>query len=195
MKSKQTTKRAALLVIDVQNDFCASDGAVARSGRSVRAIQKAVRTVQGAVLSAREQGMPVVFFRLVYDLHKLPATHAERMKAKKVNNLCAPNSKGIAFFHVLPRPDLGDVVMEKNYYSAFQKTKLNAWLRRRDIDTIVLCGVTTHVCPFLTAADAYYNGYHIVALSDALGTYEGQAWSLRFMKEQFAARVIRVDEF
>ncbi len=82
-----------------------------------------------------------------------------------------------------------DFVVEKNYYSVFYKTCFGGWLRKRKIQNIILAGVTTHVCPLLTAADAYYRGYRLIAVEDALGTYEGQEWALRYMKEQFAAIV------
>ncbi|MGB9577311.1 MAG: isochorismatase family protein [Candidatus Norongarragalinales archaeon] len=53
----------------------------------------------------------------------------------------------------------------------------------------LLAGVVTNICPLLTAADAYYRGHNLVAVSDCLGAYEGHELALKYMPEQFAAAV------
>lgn len=181
------SQKTALLVIDVQNDFCASNGVIAKSGRPIKGIQAALKPIRKLQKAAHNQKIPVVFTRLVYDLKKLPQSHAKRMKIKKVQGLCCPNSKGIEFFKITPARK--DIVIEKNFYSAFFRTGLEMFLQKNQIKTLILTGVTTQVCPLLTAADAYYRGYRLVALTDALGTYDGQDWALSYMKEQFAAQL------
>ncbi len=188
--TKLSFNKAVLLVIDVQNDFCAKDGIIAKSGRNISSIEKAIKNLQRVIDEARNNRIPIIFFRLVYDPKKIPQTHIERLKIKNAKGLCRPRSRGIAFYKVKPAPKWGDMVFEKNYYSAFQQTPLDTWLKKHQINTIIVTGVTTHICPLLTCADAYYRGYNIIALQDCLGTYEGQRFALRYMKEQFNAQVI-----
>src|SRR4051794_16782092 len=128
-------RSTALLVIDVQNDFCASSGVLARSGRDVTAIQRAVAQLSTLVEFCRKKKVPIVFTQLVYDLNKLPKTHTERMKLKKVKGLCAPRSKGTQFYKI--QPEKGEKVIVKNYYSSFYKTELDEWLKKNKIETLV----------------------------------------------------------
>ena len=181
-------KSPALLVIDVQNDFCSDTGVLARSGRSVKPMQRAVGKIENFLKYWRGKDLPIIFTRLIYDLEKLPKTHTERMKLKKVPGLCAPGSRGSEFYAL--KPEKGEKVIEKNYYSGFYRTSLDAYLKKLKIDTLVIAGVTTHVCPFLTCADAYYRGYNMVALKDCIGTYEAQAFVMRYLREQFSAVVV-----
>ncbi len=64
-----------------------------------------------------------------------------------------------------PKP--GDHVVRKRQWGAFYGTDLDLQLRRRGIDTIVLCGISTNFGVESTARDAYERGYHQVLVEDA----------------------------
>jgi len=65
-------------------------------------------------------------------------------------------------------PQAGDVVVTKHQPSAFYGTDLEVHLRRRGIQTIVLCGVSTNVGVEATARVGFEHGYHLVFASDAM---------------------------
>lgn len=185
-------KDTALIVIDVQKDFCSEEGVLAKSGRDLSAIQAAVHNLADMVEVWRTRAYPIVFTKLVYDLARLPETHRARMQNKKVEGLCQPETEGVGFFQI--KPLSSELVIEKNYYSAFYNTVLENHLHSLGITTLLITGVTTHVCPLLTCADAYYRGSKIVAVKDCLGTYEGQDFSLRYIVEQFAGEIVESKE-
>jgi len=65
-----------------------------------------------------------------------------------------------------PKP--GDAVVQKHQPGAFYATDLEAHLRRRGVETIVLCGISTNVGVEATARVGYEHGYNIVFASDAM---------------------------
>jgi nicotinamidase-related amidase len=66
---------------------------------------------------------------------------------------------------LVPHP--GELVFRKQHYSAFRETPLEAWLKARAIDTLVLCGTMTHICVDTSARDAFMCGFDVLVVSDA----------------------------
>ncbi|MGA2664710.1 MAG: isochorismatase family protein, partial [Nitrososphaerales archaeon] len=69
----------------------------------------------------------------------------------------------------------GDIVIGKKQWGAFYGTELDLQLRRRKIDTIVLCGIATNVGVESTARFAYEYGYQQVFASDAMAAMSAEA--------------------
>lgn len=65
-------------------------------------------------------------------------------------------------------PEAGDVVIFKRQWGAFYGTDLDLQLRRRGIDTLILCGIATEFGVESTARDAYERGYRLIFVSDAM---------------------------
>jgi nicotinamidase-related amidase len=65
------------------------------------------------------------------------------------------------------RPRRGELVVRKEHYSAFRRTRLNQWLRARSVRSVVLCGTMTHVCVDTTARDAFMHGFDVTVVEDA----------------------------
>ena len=66
------------------------------------------------------------------------------------------------------KPELADVVITKRQWGAFHGTELDLQLRRRGIDTIILCGISTGAGVESTARDAYERGYQQIFVEDAM---------------------------
>ncbi|MFH2012721.1 MAG: isochorismatase family cysteine hydrolase [Pseudomonadota bacterium] len=64
------------------------------------------------------------------------------------------------------KPEKGDMVLEKRRFSAFFRTDLDMTLRTIGVDTIVVCGMSTHVCVILTGMDGVANDFNVVILED-----------------------------
>lgn len=77
-----------------------------------------------------------------------------------------------------PRP--GDHVLRKRQWGAFYGTDLDLQLRRRGIDTIVLCGISTVYGVESTARDAYERGYHQIFVEDACSSRSAEGHALAF---------------
>jgi nicotinamidase-related amidase len=69
------------------------------------------------------------------------------------------------------KPAAGDIVITKHQWGAFYGTELDLQLRRRKIETIVLCGVSTNLGVETTARDAYQLGYNQVFAVDAMAAF------------------------
>ncbi|AOV15959.1 hypothetical protein BJI67_01705 [Acidihalobacter aeolianus] len=78
-------------------------------------------------------------------------------------------------------PEDGDIVILKRQWGAFYGTDLDLQLRRRGIDTVILCGIATEIGVESTARDAYERGYRLVFAADAMNgrSVEGHENSLQ----------------
>ncbi|MCL4411546.1 hydrolase [Candidatus Marsarchaeota archaeon] len=81
------------------------------------------------------------------------------------------------------KPVQGDIVITKRQWGAFHGTELDLQLRRRGIDTIVLCGISTNIGVETTAREAYQHGYNQVFAVDAMSatTEEEHNATLKFI--------------
>jgi ureidoacrylate peracid hydrolase len=158
--------RAALLVIDMQNDFCAVGGFLQRErGYNVGFARPIADNVAIAVAAARDAEMLVVWIRSIYDFRYLAAPHI----AKRVQEgCCLEGTWGAEFFLLQPSPD--ETIVSKHHYSAFAGTPLDGILRKRNIQTLVITGVATNVCVDSTLRDGFFLGYYIVVLEDCVGS-------------------------
>jgi nicotinamidase-related amidase len=145
--------KAALILVDLQGDFAATDGAMARQGHDVTAAQIAVERAQALAASAREAEVPVMFVRLITN-----------------DDLCVEGTPGAAF--VGPQPRVGEPVITKSRFSAFAGTGLGDRLRGDGVDTVVLAGLTTECCIAASAWAAFEEGFQLVIAADACAAYD-----------------------
>jgi nicotinamidase-related amidase len=87
------------------------------------------------------------------------------------------------------------VVLDKNLYGTFSSTDIDARLRELGCDSVVVCGVMTHLCCETTAREAFHHGYDVyfVADANATSTDELHTATLRALAHGFA-NIVTVDE-
>jgi ureidoacrylate peracid hydrolase len=146
--------RTALLVIDMQVDFGAADGAMARQGADITAAQSALEQAEQLVAAARQAGVPVIFVRLL----------------NGAQDLCAEGTHGAEF--IGPKPAPGEAVISKSRFSAFAGTGLGEQLHARGINTVVLAGLTTECCVASSAWHAFEQDFRVFIATDACAAYE-----------------------
>ena len=150
-------KSTALVVIDLQVGILTPPTAP-YSGDEV--VQRAASLCQ----AAREAGSLVVLVRVTPSADGADALHP-------LSDLPAltPVSRPANWAEIVPEmhPELADFIITKRQWGAFYGTELDLQLRRRAIDTIVLCGVSANVGVESTARDAYERGYNLVLVEDA----------------------------
>jgi ureidoacrylate peracid hydrolase len=158
--------RAALLVIDMQNDFCAAGGYLQRErGYNVEFARTVADRIATAVDAARAAGVLVVWIRSVYDFKHLAAPHIVK---RRDEGCCLEGTWGADFYELKPNPD--EPVVTKHHYSGFAGTPLDGLLRKNGIRTLVMTGVATNVCVDSTLRDGFFAGYYIVLLEDCVGS-------------------------
>lgn len=167
--------RTALLVIDAQVDFIAPDGPAARAGVDMSAAHRALDKVTALIDAARRAGVTAVFIRVVTreetDSRALRLFHARRSGGNVASPaICRAGTPGADYYGVRPAP--GEIEIEKTLYSSFAGTPLDAELRSRGIETLVVCGFTTECCVDSTVRDAFHRNYNLFVVTDACAAYD-----------------------
>jgi nicotinamidase-related amidase len=148
----------ALLVIDMQNDFVESGGAL-----SVPDAAATVPVIARLAERARAAGVPVIYSQDTHDEGdpewEIWPEHARR------------GSWGWQIVDDLA-PHEDDTVIQKVRYDAFYGTHLDHLLRLRDVDTLVICGTVANICVHYTAASAALRWYDVVIPLDAVSALD-----------------------
>jgi ureidoacrylate peracid hydrolase len=182
--------RTALLVIDIQHDFCSPDGALAGFGSDVGPSEEVARRIERFLPDIRGLVSFVAFFRLVYDLDMMSESQRERLVRDGKAVICVPGSVGSELFIT---PTKEDLVFVKHHYSPFSNAAFSKVLGERSIENIVVSGVDTHICVEAAIRHGYDLGYRMIVLSDLVGTRRSE-WdkhenSLALCERYFALRL------
>jgi len=168
LEQKAAPAHAALVVVDVQNDFAAHGGFFDGLGNDMAHVQASVPPLRRLIEAARRAGVLVVFVQAIYDDRDLSGPMRERNRRTRVETpRCLTGSWGADFYEV--RPAAGEPVVIKHRYSAFHGTRLDALLRARGIRSLLLTGVATDVCVESTARDGYFMDYYVTVVADCCG--------------------------
>jgi len=168
LELKVDPAHAALVVVDVQNDFCAEGGFFHRAGNDLANIQRAVPPLARLLDQARRAGVFVVFIQAIYDPQVLSAPMRERNRRRKLElPRCLTGTWGADFYVVRPQP--GEPVVTKHRYSAFAGTELEQVLRRRGVRSLLLTGVSTDTCVESTARYGYFMDFYVTLVADCCG--------------------------
>ena len=167
-------RATALLVIDVQNDFCHAGGYFARFGFDVSPCAEVVPRIAGVVATARRHGLPVVWTKSTNadpPVHRLrPARFRDEAAGGRPPDQFVPGSWGWSVVAELEPAD-SDLVVEKPRYDAFLRTSLEDDLRDRGVSTVVVAGVITNCCVDTTARSAFMRGFDVLVLRDCVATF------------------------
>jgi ureidoacrylate peracid hydrolase len=175
-------ERTALIVVDMQNGFCKKGGTFDVLGVLDEAKAKRVIEADKKVIeAARGRGVKIVFLRMAYRPDLANAGGAEspnywkELAAARMRQHPELRGKfltiGSRDWEIVDelRPVEGDIVVDKNRYSGFSNTELEAVLRGNNIKYLVFIGIATNVCVESTLRDAYFHEYFPVLVSDACG--------------------------
>jgi ureidoacrylate peracid hydrolase len=163
---KVSPHNAAVLVVDVQNDYCAPGGGLAKLGVDMSAIEACVPRVAALVEGAREVGVPVIHIRTHHEAATESPAWRELRQRRSPNKprWCEPGTWGADFYHVAPQS--GEVVITKHRYSGFIETDLDLILRSQGIVSLIMAGVASNNCVECTARDGFMKDYYIVFVDD-----------------------------
>lgn len=176
--------KAAVIVVDMQNDFGAEGGMFSRAGIDISMIQRAVAPTAQVLAAARRVGMPIVYLKMAFkgDLSDAgPADSPNHARHRLLGVGAAITAPDGSASRVLIRdtwntdilaalaPEVGDIVLYKHRFSGFHETTLDALLRQRGITHLIVTGCTTSVCVESTIRDAMFRDYSCVLLADCTG--------------------------
>jgi biuret amidohydrolase len=171
--------RTALLVIDMQRDFLEPGGFGAALGNDVSRLAAAVQPCRAVLAAARRAGLLVVHTREGHrpDLSDCPP--AKRLRAPEGRRIGDPGPMGRILVRGEPghgivealAPLPGEPVVDKPGKGAFHATDLEAVLRNRGVEALLVAGVTTEVCVSTTVREANDRGFRCVVLADCCASY------------------------
>ena len=167
-----TETRKALVLVDVQNEFCHPDGVFGKKGVDMSLIEVMMGALKQLVDSAREKSIPIVFIKNIEDDNTDSFAWKMRPDAKEDSaneGVCRRGTWGTELYGFAPQE--GDIVIEKNRFSGFLHTPLDAILKNRGIETLIFTGVATNICVETTARHASILDYHIILAPDACATW------------------------
>lgn len=172
LRERLVIGRSALLVVDMQNDFCAEGGYISRLGREIRQYVELAPRICALIEEARANGVPVIWLMAQYDHHLIPKPMLARQLESSAGVCCGAGTWGAEPFGVGPAPD--EVTVIKHSYSGFRGTELDTVLRDQQVDTLVFAGVQTNVCVESTLRDAHSLGYYPVVARDCVMSHMPQ---------------------
>jgi ureidoacrylate peracid hydrolase len=178
LREKVDPAHAAVLVVDMQNDFIADGGLISKDGRDTTEARKLAERLPAFLDAARAAGVLVIFIRNVYTTdtnHYLSDAWLEQAARQRKGGytsipVCGPGSWEGDFYGDV-RPKANEPIVTKHRYSGFHNTNLDTILRANGIRTVIVTGVVTNVCVETTAREAFVRDYYVVAPRDGSAAY------------------------
>ena len=174
--------QTALLVIDMQNDFCHPDGFNGSElGLDMTAVRAIIPAIQSLVSWARKTGLKIIFTRESHapDLSDLSPSKKTRYanagspigQAGKMGRFLVRGEPGAAIIDEL-QPLPSEKQLDKPAHSCFVNTSLDQILRADNITHLLVVGVTTECCVLATYRHASDLGYYCLLLDDCCAAFD-----------------------
>lgn len=178
-------EKSALIVIDMQNDFCAQDGWIGSLGIDTAPARALVQPINRTTAALRALGVPVIWVNWGVRADRLnlsPGTQHPFNPNGKQPGLAGKIVGPARTYHVLQKDSWGaqiidslvqersDIHVDKHRISGFWDTPLNAILNNLGVKTLLFAGVNADHCVLGTLMDANFHGYDTLLVEDCTAT-------------------------
>jgi nicotinamidase-related amidase len=163
IKEKGIMGKTALLIIDMQNDFCLPGAPF-----EIKGAASAAPNIKKALNTSRNCGLPIIHIIRHYQADGSDVEITRYHDFMKKGGACVKGTKGAEIIDEL-KPMKGDYIIIKHRWSAFFQTELDCLLRRLNVTQIVVAGVQTPNCIRATVWDANSLDYEVNVLTDGTG--------------------------
>lgn len=177
--------RTALIVVDMQNDFCGETGWISSMGIDFAAARDLINPINETAEALRQIGVPVVWVNwgVRPDRANLsPSTQHPFNPHGEGPGLAGARSSGGRSYKVLQKGEWGaelvsglvskpcDILVDKHRISGFWDTPLDSILRNLNVSTLLFAGINADHCVYATLMDANFHGYDTIMLEDCVAT-------------------------
>jgi ureidoacrylate peracid hydrolase len=169
----QNLGNIAVLVVDIQNDFCHDGGVFAQQGLNVQPAQAVTPRIKAFVEAVRAYRVPVIYSKQIESDEVSPDNLKQQFASGKLVPVCAPDSWGSELYQLDPAD--GEYVLVKHTYDIFSNLELNELLKNKKVDTVIVTGVNTDVCIDTTVRRAFTEGYKVVVPHNLVATMNSEA--------------------
>lgn len=188
--------RTVLMVMDMQGDFCNRDGAFARNGFKVDAIEAIVPRIAKVMEECQRRRIPIVASKLTIltdlDGNAMGLGHLAHLRPFLAKEGFRVGTPGHEVIRQLPRPDYE---VRKWGYSAMYQTEMEKVLHALGAETLVFTGIATNGVVEGTARDAVMREYQVVTLSDCVAGYSQELHEASLKNLANIGKVITSGEF
>jgi ureidoacrylate peracid hydrolase len=157
----------ALVVIDIQNDFCSSKGVLAKRGRDLSLMDPMIDTLEDFIETARNKNVLTLYTQQIFDRSHLNPLQLEQYDLDNKLVTCDISGDGYGFYRLNPPVDS---VYVKYNFNAFSNPDFQRILEKRGIKTLVITGVDAQFCVETAIRNGFDLGYKIVVPSDLIAT-------------------------
>lgn len=161
----------ALVAIDLQRDFLDEGGLIASFGDDISPMRAIIPNAVALIAAARAAGLTVIHTREGYapdlsDMHPLKRDRGVAGRAGPLGRFLIRGEAGHAHIaECLPLPE--ETIIDKPGFGSFYRTDLEAILRGKGIEAVILFGVTTQCCVASTMREAVDRGFRCLTVEDA----------------------------
>lgn len=185
--------QTALIVVDLQVDFCSPQGKSAKSSHPVTDMLLLPSRIEKVVRRLSDLGVFVVFTKAIVDEQTMPWNLKLFRQVMGVNPPVRRGTGGEELCEM--KIPAGSVIVEKPHFDAFAHTMLSGELLSRGVRNLLVSGVRTEICVDATARRASAEGFNTIILRDLVATRDANRRGRAFLRPKRGSRPIARSRF